>query len=95
MLSSPQRRVLAWVWVTATLFLLAVAAATAWLLQASRHDALARADGQVAQLVSGAEVDLNRTLISVDLLLAGLATPLLFSVHTIVSMDFATAVIPG
>ncbi len=29
------------------------------------------------------------------MLLAGLATPLVFSVHTIVSMDFATAVIPG
>jgi molybdopterin-containing oxidoreductase family membrane subunit len=31
----------------------------------------------------------------VYLLLAGLATPLVFSVHTIVSFDFATAVIPG
>ncbi|MCC7418462.1 MAG: polysulfide reductase NrfD [Acidobacteria bacterium] len=31
----------------------------------------------------------------VYLLLAGLATPLVFSVHTIVSWDFATAVIPG
>jgi molybdopterin-containing oxidoreductase family membrane subunit len=31
----------------------------------------------------------------VSLLLAGLATPLVFSVHTIVSFDFATAVIPG
>lgn len=30
-----------------------------------------------------------------SLLLAGLATPLVFSVHSIVSMDFATAVIPG
>jgi molybdopterin-containing oxidoreductase family membrane subunit len=29
------------------------------------------------------------------LLLAGLATPLVVSVHTIVSMDFATAVLPG
>jgi molybdopterin-containing oxidoreductase family membrane subunit len=29
------------------------------------------------------------------LILAGLATPLVISVHTIVSMDFATAVIPG
>ena len=29
------------------------------------------------------------------MLLAGLATPLVFSVHSIVSMDFATAVIPG
>ena len=31
----------------------------------------------------------------VYLLLAGLATPLVFSVHSIVSMDFATGVIPG
>ncbi len=31
----------------------------------------------------------------VYLLLAGLATPLVVSVHTIVSMDFATSVIPG
>ncbi|MCB9446798.1 MAG: polysulfide reductase NrfD [Flavobacteriales bacterium] len=31
----------------------------------------------------------------VSLVLAGLATPLVFSVHSIVSMDFATAVIPG
>jgi molybdopterin-containing oxidoreductase family membrane subunit len=32
---------------------------------------------------------------TVSLLLAGLATPLVVSVHTIVSTDFATAVIPG
>ena len=31
----------------------------------------------------------------VSLILAGLATPLVLSVHTIVSMDFATSVIPG
>jgi len=31
----------------------------------------------------------------VSLVLAGLATPLVFSVHSIVSMDFATAVVPG
>ncbi len=31
----------------------------------------------------------------VSLILAGLATPLVFSVHTIVSMDFATSLIPG
>ncbi len=31
----------------------------------------------------------------VSLVLAGLATPLVFSVHSIVSMDFATSVIPG
>ena len=32
---------------------------------------------------------------NVSLILAGLATPLVFSVHSIVSMDFATSVIPG
>ena len=32
---------------------------------------------------------------SAYLMLAGLATPLVFSVHTIVSFDFATSVIPG
>ena len=32
---------------------------------------------------------------TVALILAGLATPLVLSVHTIVSMDFATSVIPG
>lgn len=32
---------------------------------------------------------------SISLILAGVATPLVLSVHTIVSMDFATSVIPG
>lgn len=32
---------------------------------------------------------------AVSLILAGIATPLVLSVHTIVSMDFATSVIPG
>ncbi|MCP5045324.1 MAG: polysulfide reductase NrfD, partial [bacterium] len=32
---------------------------------------------------------------TVYMLLAGLATPLVFSVHTIVSMDFATSLVPG
>jgi len=31
----------------------------------------------------------------VSLVLAGLATPLVFSVHSIISMDFATALVPG
>lgn len=32
---------------------------------------------------------------TVSLILAGLATPLVLSVHTIVSMDFATSIVPG
>ncbi len=43
---------------------------------------------------SGRAKDWNR-FEEVSLVLAGLATPLVFSVHSIVSMDFATSVIPG
>jgi Ni/Fe-hydrogenase subunit HybB-like protein len=43
---------------------------------------------------TGAAKDWNRYE-TVALVLAGLATPLVLSVHTIVSMDFATSVIPG
>jgi molybdopterin-containing oxidoreductase family membrane subunit len=43
---------------------------------------------------SGANRDWSRYE-TVYLLLAGLSTPLVVSVHTIVSMDFATSVIPG
>jgi Ni/Fe-hydrogenase subunit HybB-like protein len=32
---------------------------------------------------------------SLSLILAGLSTPLVLSVHTIVSFDFATSVVPG
>lgn len=43
---------------------------------------------------TGRAKDWNR-FEEVSLVLAGLATPLVFSVHSIVSMDFATSVIPG
>ena len=43
---------------------------------------------------SGANCDWTRYE-TVYLLLAGLSTPLVVSVHTIVSMDFATSVVPG
>ena len=61
-----------------------------------------RAKGTIAKAVYGA-LSLGWTggakawqrYESVSLILAGLATPLVLSVHTIVSMDFATSVIPG
>lgn len=43
---------------------------------------------------NGGAKDWNRYE-QVSLILAGLSTPLVLSVHTIVSMDFATSVIPG
>ena len=41
------------------------------------------------------EQKLGPVMKDVSLILAGLATPLVLSVHTIVSFDFATSVIPG
>ena len=41
------------------------------------------------------EQNIGKDLEEASLVLAGLATPLVFSVHSIVSMDFATSVIPG
>ncbi len=43
---------------------------------------------------SGRVMDWNR-FEEVSLVLAGLSTPLVFSVHSIVSMDFATSILPG
>jgi Ni/Fe-hydrogenase subunit HybB-like protein len=41
------------------------------------------------------ELRIGNALKKFPLVLAGLATPLVLSVHTIVSFDFATSVIPG
>jgi molybdopterin-containing oxidoreductase family membrane subunit len=46
-------------------------------------------------LVLDGVVELKIGNVLSSLVLAGLATPLVLSVHTIVSMDFATSVIPG
>ncbi len=61
-----------------------------------------RAKGKIAKLAYGAlsfgwdgAAKTWMRYESVSLILAGLATPLVLSVHTIVSMDFATSVIPG
>lgn len=61
-----------------------------------------RAKGKIAKIAYGAlslgwtggAKDWSRYE-TVSLILAGLATPLVLSVHTIVSFDFATSVIPG
>ncbi len=61
-----------------------------------------RAKGKISRLIygtlsfgwNGGAKDWSRYE-SVSLILAGMATPLVLSVHTIVSFDFATSVIPG
>jgi signal transduction histidine kinase/ActR/RegA family two-component response regulator len=72
--ATPLRRVIALTWSVAGLFLALVASITAGLLEASRNEALDKADKQLRQLVAAAETDINRTLMGVDLVLAGLPT---------------------
>ena len=63
-------RVRATVWALMALFLLALLGATAMLVWTTRNNALEAAHGQVTRFVAGAEVGLNRTFLSVDVLLA-------------------------
>jgi signal transduction histidine kinase/ActR/RegA family two-component response regulator len=72
--TTPPGRVVALTWSAAGLFLVMVAAITAGLIQAGHREALDKADKQLRQLVAAAEADINRTLIGVDLMLAGLPT---------------------
>ena len=72
--TTPLRRVIALTWSAAGLFLALVLTITAGLLKASRDEALDKADKQLRQLVAAAETDINRTLMGVDLVLAGLPT---------------------
>jgi len=66
------RQALGLTWGAATLLLLAVVSIALTVLQAGREAALDKADEQVMQAVAAAESDVNRSLMSVDLLLAGL-----------------------
>jgi signal transduction histidine kinase/ActR/RegA family two-component response regulator len=64
-------RVQAAIWGVVTLFVAATVAATASLLTRGERDALAESEKRVERFVSGAEAALNRTLLGVDVLLAG------------------------
>jgi len=69
---APLPRLLALSWATAALLALAVIGVALALIEASRNAALRSADNQVSQLVAAAETEVNRNLMSVDLILAGL-----------------------
>jgi signal transduction histidine kinase/ActR/RegA family two-component response regulator len=54
------------------LFVAATIAVTAGLVQRGERDAIAESEGKAQRFVSGAEAALNRTLLGVDVLLAGI-----------------------
>ncbi len=72
--ANPLRRVIALTWAAAGLFLAMVATVTLGLLRAGHDEALDKTDKQLRQLVAAAETDINRTLMGMDLVLAGLPT---------------------
>ena len=59
------------IWGVVLLFVAAVVASAANLIERERRDALAESEGRASRFVSGAEAALNRMLLGVDVLLAG------------------------
>ena len=66
------RRSSAIVWTATCVLLLALTVTAGWLVGAARSDALTRADQVVTQTVAGAESELNRALLALDLQLTSL-----------------------
>jgi len=62
-------RLVAAIWSAVTLLVFATAAATGWLIEHGERDAIGEAELRMQRFASGAEAALNRTMISVDLLL--------------------------
>ena len=86
-------RVRATVWALMALFLLALLAATGMLVWTTRNNALEAAHGQVTRFVAGAEVGLNRTFLSVDVLLASTGAGVLWETFGAASTFYAGAII--
>jgi signal transduction histidine kinase/CheY-like chemotaxis protein len=70
------RRSSAIVWATTCVLLLVLVATAAWLVAVERRDALERADQVVRQTAIGADSDLNRALLALDLQLTGMTDAL-------------------
>src|SRR5262245_44427041 len=66
------RRVPLALWGIVALFVAATIAVTASLVERGERDALTESEGKAQRFVSGAEAALNRTLLGVDVLLAGI-----------------------
>ena len=67
------RRSSAIIWSATCVLLLALAVTAAWLVQAERREAMARADQIVARTAAAAAAELNRALLALDLQLTSLA----------------------
>ena len=73
---SLERRLPALLWGTAAMLVAGVVVSAALLLSTREAEALAASEARIARLLASAEAALNRSLLGVDMLLAGLAVPL-------------------
>jgi len=80
-------RIKALVWGLVAFFLLILALAASMLAWSGRHAALQGREEQVSRFVAGAEVALNRSFLSVDLLLSGVDSMLGLSTSMIDWLD--------
>jgi signal transduction histidine kinase/ActR/RegA family two-component response regulator len=85
------RRVRVTIWGVVSLFVGATVAAAASLISRSEMDALADSEGKAERFVAGAEAALNRTLLGVDVLLAGVDVLLRPAVRANGALDEAVA----
>ncbi len=60
------------IWGIVATLVMAAAGAALWLIQRAEHEAIGETEARVQRFVSGAEAALNRTMIEVDLLVAGM-----------------------
>ncbi|HEV7915465.1 MAG TPA: ATP-binding protein [Albitalea sp.] len=85
------RKVQAAIWGAVTLFVVAAIAAAGTLIARSEADAISENEGKAVRFVSGAEAALNRTLLGVDVLLAGIDSMLRPAVRPDGSLNTAQA----
>ena len=90
-LAALRGRDVARVWAVVALFVVVLVAAAWSQLHRGERAALAAAEDLVAQQVAGAEANLNRLLLGVDLALVGLGTPLAAAQRADRSLDLAAA----
>jgi len=85
------RRVQSTIWGVVALFVAAVLLVAYSLIERGRRDAIAENEARATRFVSGAEAALNRTLLGVDVLLAGLDALLKPAMRSDGSLDRAAA----
>ncbi|BCN37981.1 hypothetical protein ALDI51_13000 [Alicycliphilus denitrificans] len=90
---APHRRLYLAVWGLAGTLVLGLAAAVAGLLWQARADGLAAAEARVTRFAAGAETGMNRTLLSLDMLLASTGELLRVGERSSLDVDGANALL--